>query len=187
MTNSVNFDRIESRLDLPRDIFVIGYHRRFIKKSEYIFSKYVPQLISNPLFFTLPLVPSGRRIYDEVWASAHVLLKPNSRFHRPMTRWWERKNWREFTSSSKGIFSPFVLKAVDKSGYVCSLCHWMKKCNGCIILPTDAPIFEDDLIKKCFIAIEWHSKILAENYNPAANEVVEHASTRKVVHNEVTD
>jgi len=97
MAKAMNFDLDESRIELPRDIFVVAYHRRFIKRSEYIFSEYVPQLISNPLVFTLPTVPSGRRIYDEIWATAHVLLKPNSRFHRPMTRWWERKNWREYT------------------------------------------------------------------------------------------
>jgi len=107
------------------------------------------------------------------------LLKPNSRYHRPMTRWWERKNWREIAKSGSGIYTPFVLKAVDKLGYACALCHWTKKCSGCIILPTDAPIFEEDLIKKCFIAIEWHSKQLAENYNAIANEVIEHASTKK--------
>ena len=144
-----------------------------------MFSKYVPQLIANPLFFTMPAMPSGRRIYDEVWASANILLKPNSRYHRPMTRWWERKNWRDLTENGNGMFAPFVLKAVDKTGYVCSLCHWMKKCSGCIINPVDAPIFEEELIRKCFIAIEWNSKILAENYNAIANEVVEHASTRK--------
>lgn len=55
----------------------------------------------------------------------------------------------------------------------------MKKCSGCIINPVDAPIFEEELIRKCFIAIEWNSKILADNYNAIANEVVEHASTRK--------
>ena len=46
-------------------------------------------------------------------------------------------------------------------------------------MPTDAPIFEEDFIKKCFIAIEWHAKILADGYNAVANEVVEHGSTRK--------
>ena len=55
----------------------------------------------------------------------------------------------------------------------------MKKCSGCIILPTDAPIFEEDFIRKCFIAIEWHAKILTEGYNAISNEVVEHASTKK--------
>ena len=54
----------------------------------------------------------------------------------------------------------------------------MKKCSGCIILPTDAPIYEEEFIRKCFIAIEWHAKILDEGYNAVANEVVEHASTK---------
>lgn len=134
----------------------------------------------------MPTFPSGRRLYDEVWTSAHVMLRPNSRYHRPTTRWWERKGWRDLMNNPRSVFSPFALKAVDQSGKHCALCHWMKKCNGCIINPTDAPIFEEDLIKKVFIAIEWHSKILAENYNPTANEVVEHASTKKK-NNEITE
>ena len=130
--------------------------------------------------------PSGRRIYDEVWSSAHVLLKPTSRFHRPALRWWEKKHWRETTESDRPIYAPFVLKAVDKTGFVCSLCHWTAKCSGCIIMPTDAPHFEENFIQKCFIAIEWHSKTLSEGYNPVSNEVVEHASTRKQA-NEIND
>lgn len=189
MQKAFNFASIESRVELPKDIFVVAYNRRFVKRTEYLFSQYVPQLIANPLMFTLPTVPSGRRIYEEVWASAHILLRHTSRFHRVNSRWWERRNWREILKKAKGkgIFSPFVLKAVDRTGYVCSLCHWMKKCSGCIILPTDAPIFEEDFIRKCFIAIEWHSKILDEGYNAMANEVVEHASTKKKALNEVID
>ena len=57
---------------------------------------------------------------------------------------------------------PFVLKAVDKTGYGCGICHWLQKCNGCVISPTDAPIFEVNLIRKIFIAIEWNAKILEE-------------------------
>ena len=75
---------------------------------------------------------------------------------------------------------------MDKTGFVCSICHWTKKCSGCIIKPTDAPDFEEDFIQKCFIAIEWHSKTLSDGYNPAANEVVEHPSTRKET-NEIDD
>jgi exosortase/archaeosortase len=43
-----------------------------------------------------------------------------------------------------------------------------------VISPTDAPLYEENLIRKVFIAIEWNSKILEENYNQIANEVVEH-------------
>ena len=134
----------------------------------------------------MPTVPSGRRIYDEIWATAHVLVKPQSKYHRGPARWWERKNWRDLTESGKGIYAPFALKAVDQTGYACALCHWLKRCSGCLILPTDAPIFEEDFIKKCFIAIEWHSKQLADNYNAVASEVVEHASTKKR-NNEMND
>lgn len=133
MQRAFNFDLIEQRVELPRDIFVVAYHRRFVRRTEFVFQEFVPQLISNPIIFQMPTVPSGRRIYDEVWAGAHVLLKPNCKYHRPGTRWWERKAWRDTLKDPRGIFAPFVLKAVDKSGYVCSLCHWMKKCAGCVI------------------------------------------------------
>ena len=124
MQKVFNFGAGEGRLDLPRDIFVIAYHRRFVKKSEYLFSQHVPQLIAYPLVFSLPTIPSGRRIYDEVWASAHVLLKSTSRYHRSNSRWWETKKWRDILNSKKGIYQPYVLKAVDRTGYVCALCHW---------------------------------------------------------------
>ena len=38
MQKVFNFSAGENRLDLPRDIFVIAYHRRFVKKEEYLFS-----------------------------------------------------------------------------------------------------------------------------------------------------
>jgi len=65
----------------------------------------------------MPIEPSGRRIYDEVWALAHVLVKPTSKFHRPNSRWWERKDWKGFIKEKTGVFRPFVLKLVDRFGY----------------------------------------------------------------------
>ena len=94
-----NFINVEATVELPRDIFVVCYNRRFIKKSDYIFNQYVPQIIAQPLLISMPKYPSGRRIYDEVWAAAHILLKPNSRFHRLNSRWWERKGWKENVES----------------------------------------------------------------------------------------
>ena len=62
MQKAFNFDSVESRIELPRDIFVVAYHRRFIRRSEYLFSEYVPQLIATPIIFMLPTVPSGRHL-----------------------------------------------------------------------------------------------------------------------------
>ena len=113
----------------------------------------------------LPKQPSGRRIYDEVWSVAHLLLRPTSKYNLPPHRWWELKNWKQFVTNNEGIYKPFVLKTVDRSGYACSLCHWTDKCSGCILEPTDAPVFEENLHQKTFIAIEWHSSLLADHYN----------------------
>lgn len=39
----VNFEKIdESQIELPRDIFVVCYHRRFIKRTGSVFAQYVP-------------------------------------------------------------------------------------------------------------------------------------------------
>ncbi len=38
MMNNFDYDHIESRIELPRDIFVVAYHRRFVKKSEFLFN-----------------------------------------------------------------------------------------------------------------------------------------------------
>ena len=42
MTKAFNFGNVEARIELPRDIFVVAYHRRFVKKAEVIFAEYVP-------------------------------------------------------------------------------------------------------------------------------------------------
>jgi hypothetical protein len=124
----------------------------------------------------VPRKPSGRRLYDEVWAIASNLLKLNSKFHRPSLRWWERKDWKQYIKKGDGVFKPFVLKTVDRQGYACSKCHWTEMCSGCLIEPSDAPIFIEDLVNNSFLAIEWNGGILSENYNQAANEVVEHST-----------
>ena len=158
MANRVKAGDYEKLFDIPNDLLVVAYNRRFVKKSEYIFSQFNIQIIAQPIILCLPQMPSGRRIYDEVWAIAHVLINPTSRLHKPMSRWWERKDWKQVIKSKEGLYSPFVLKQVAKDGYSCSKCHWAEKCNGCIIEPNDAPIYEEDFFLKSFLVVEWNSK-----------------------------
>lgn len=37
MQKAFNFNEIESRIELPRDIFVVAYNRRFIKRVDHPF------------------------------------------------------------------------------------------------------------------------------------------------------
>lgn len=48
-------------------------------------------------------------------------------------------------------------------------------CSGCILSPTEE--YVEDFFKKCHLAIEWHSSLIEDEYNPSANEIIHHAST----------
>jgi hypothetical protein len=52
-------------------------------------------LIANPIIFLIPLRPTGRRVYEEVWALASKILKKTSIYHDKRNRWWEFQNWEE--------------------------------------------------------------------------------------------
>ena len=38
--NKFRYENAEIRQELPNDIFVVVYHRRFVKKSDYLFAQY---------------------------------------------------------------------------------------------------------------------------------------------------
>lgn len=64
---------------------------------------------------------------------------------------------------------------VDRQGYSCAKCNWVDKCSGCVIEPSVNKLIPD-FLKICHIAIEWDSKMIEEEYNPTANEVMRHPS-----------
>ena len=125
----------------------------------------------------LPLKPTGRRIYEEVWAIAHNILKKDGKFIPHDQLWWNQNDWKEKMNDAKfeGGLKPFVLKTVDRQGYSCSQCNWVQKCSGCVIEPTEViPI--KNFLKQSHIAIEWHSKMIEQEYNPTSNEIMRHPS-----------
>ena len=108
----------------------------------------------------MPLQPTGKSLYDEVWAVARQQLKKTSNYIQDKGNlWWESRNLkvtlRNISQKKDVQFKPFVLKTVDRNGYNCSQCHWKAMCSGCIVLPTDEVI--PDFFKKIHLAIEWHS------------------------------
>jgi hypothetical protein len=121
------------------------------------------------------------RVYDEVWAVARNIIKKTSLYHDRRNRWWEQPQnvWEDKLSHGQqqaDTFKPFLLKCVDHSGYTCACCDWMRKCSGCVLPPTEEPI--DDYFRRgVYIAIEWHSSLIEEDYNEQVNDVIQHAST----------
>ena len=171
------YQEFEDNLNFPDEIYAVGYHRRFFKRTHSFFTPYQPQLIASPFIFNMPLKPTGRRVYEEVWALASNILKKSSIYHDKRNRWWELPNWEEKYSSSMkdDTFKPFVLKIVDRTGYCCSQCNWMDMCSGCLLPPSEE--FIEDFFKKMHIAVEWHSSLIEEDYDHEVSEVINHSST----------
>ncbi len=67
-------------MNLPEEIFVVAYHRRFVRRTHSFFCANQPQLIASPLILVLPLKPTGRRVYEEVWAMASNIIKKTSMY-----------------------------------------------------------------------------------------------------------
>lgn len=130
----------------------------------------------------MPLFPTGRRIYEEVWAMAQVLLQKKSNYLSSEQQlkhvlWWTSKNWRDALSDGSTL-KPFVLKYVDRQGYNCSKCNWVQRCSGCIVEPVEDTRIPE-FMKHCHLAIEWDSGMIEEQYNPTVNEFLKHSSSDK--------
>ncbi len=169
----MHFQKLNQNMNLPQDIIVCAYHRRFVKRSAYFFSPFTPQLFAMPVLLQLPLKPTGRRVYEEVWAVASQILKLDSKFRIAEKHWWNDKE-EVLDYMRLGTYNPFCLKIVNRDGFTCSHCHWTQFCAGCVLPPTDTVI--EDFYMKSTIAIEWCSHLIEEEYNVSANEVISHES-----------
>lgn len=78
------FETLRDLQRLPEQIIFVAYHRRFVEKQGF-FASHQPQFISSPIVSLLPLCPTGRRIYEEVWSLAQVILKKNSAYLPPQS------------------------------------------------------------------------------------------------------
>lgn len=64
------YELLLSHQKMPTNVIAVAYHRRFVRKTGRLFSDLQPQLLASPVLVMLPLYPTGRRIYEEVWAMA---------------------------------------------------------------------------------------------------------------------
>ena len=73
-------------------------------------------MLSSPIILILPLKPTGRRIYEEIWAIAHNILKKDGNLIPYDQLWWNQKDWKEKMNEARydGGLKPFVLKTVDR-------------------------------------------------------------------------
>jgi hypothetical protein len=177
------YEKLLNTQKFSPNCIVVAYHRRFSHKESRIFSQLQPSFVSSPIVLTVPLFPSGRRLYEEIWMMAQILLRKDSKFLNPDEQRDGVLWWTDLTSSkelmteaeNKGTLQPFVLKYVDRQGYNCSKCNWTAKCSGCIVDPNEQRIPE--FIKYSNLVIEWDSDMIGEFYDSTVNEMLKHKST----------
>lgn len=180
------YDDIVKRGEMPDDIYVVAYHRRFTKPPFKIFQELQPQLIASPIVLVLPHELTGIQLYEEVWAHAQSILKAECEFLEREKIWWLDEHWADLLEQQREAdeqtaagkpqsptgLKPFILKTVDRSGHYCSVCHWTKKCSGHVIEPSNKPV--ESFFKKSHLVLEWHSLMIERDYQPESKVVVKH-------------
>lgn len=65
----------------------------------------------------------------------------------------------------EGLLTPFVIKFVNSDSMACALCHWSKRCYGCMLEPDNRVIY-NGLTKFQYLACEWDYSFLEANLDP---------------------
>lgn len=98
------------------------------------------------------------------------MLQTDSPMHFKKNRWWEKPDAKNKLKKSDASFKPFVVKVVDKTGLHCGECPWTNNCTGCVVAPGET--LYNAMVTCPTMAIEWHSTLIEESYNPKANEII---------------
>jgi hypothetical protein len=48
-------------------------------------------MMSSPIILMIPLKPTGRRVYEEIWAVAHNILKKDGNLIPHDQLWWNQE------------------------------------------------------------------------------------------------
>jgi len=51
-------------------------------------------LIASPIILVLPVVITGKNLYEEVWAHANSILVKDSKFLKRENLWWDKPDWK---------------------------------------------------------------------------------------------
>ena len=151
-------------------------------QNERLLKKYEPDLFGTQFPILATATTSRRELYEQVWLRIRSQLKHQCYDRRNL--WWNRTQHlpEGQTTGDKKPLSPFVLKHVDMIGLSCSICHWSKRCHGCLIEPRvdDSLELRPLLLRNTYIACEWDINFLAEHSDPQGLNYQEHESVGKI-------
>ncbi|KAG8195379.1 hypothetical protein JTE90_001395 [Oedothorax gibbosus] len=158
MTTSMisNSSTGELSSDFYQKNFVIAYHRKMIRQDVYFLSsqKCRPTLFGLPLILPCHEMTTNQDLYQAVWVQVARLVSPLPPSEAAVS------NHALDCDDSLGYEYPFILKAVQRNGYLCAHCPWYRFCRGCKIECCDADFNSSSAV----IAIDWDPTALHLRY-----------------------
>ena len=157
-----------------RRLCLRNHNERLVKKFE-------PVLFGSQFPILATKQTTSRELYEQVWMRVRSLLKHSCYDRKNL--WWNGAVQipEDSPNGLKIPLTPFVLKHVDMVGQSCSICHWSKRCHGCLINPTvnDSRELKPLLLRNTYIACEWDINFFEENKDPQGLTYQEHSSVGK--------
>ncbi|CAL1537349.1 unnamed protein product, partial [Lymnaea stagnalis] len=149
--------------------FVIGVHRKMNLTEVYFLSsqKARPSLFGTPIMIPRSETTTNHEIYQFVWSQIARLVSPLPPSELKVT------NHAQDCDDSLGYEYPFMLKEVQKDGFLCHKCPWYRFCRGCKVE------CNNELYGKgsSFLAIDWEATALHLRYQTTQEKFYEeHAS-----------
>ena len=169
----------------PSDLIVVVTQRQIESTAEK-FQQVRVKFIGSQFPIICGPTATGRQIYEQVWAKVRSMLQWKVQTRSNL--WWDdtktesthgeesiAEESKTNQTTREGLLTPFVIKFVNSDSMACGLCHWSKRCYGCMLEPDNRVIY-NGLTKFQYLACEWDYGFLEANLDPKWNSYIEHSS-----------
>ncbi|BFZ19073.1 hypothetical protein BsWGS_22113 [Bradybaena similaris] len=145
--------------------FVIGVHRKMNLMDVYFLSsqKSRPSLFGTPIIIPCSEATTNQELYQFVWTQISRLVSPLPPSELKVT------NHAQDCDDSLGYEYPFMLKEVQKDGFLCARCPWFRFCRGCRV-ECNSELYGKG---SSFLAIDWEATALHLRYQATQEKFYE--------------
>jgi ubiquitin carboxyl-terminal hydrolase 6/32 len=145
--------------------FVIGVHRKMNLMDVYFLSsqKSRPSLFGTPIIIPCSDMTTNQELYQFVWTQICRLVSPLPPTELKVT------NHAQDCDDSLGYEYPFMLKEVQRDGFLCARCPWFRFCRGCRV-ECNGELYGKG---SSFLAIDWEATALHLRYQATQEKFYE--------------
>ena len=166
----------------PSELIIMVINRKLVlyPNQQKLLKKHDPVFFATEFPILATESTSGRELYEQVWMRVRGMLQ--LAVHDRNLLWWTDKAKAGKSQATGKPLAPFVLKHVDISGTSCSICHWTKRCHGCMIPPDEnnASQLREVLLRNTYVACEWDIEFFDTYNDPKSMNCQDHQSVQEV-------